>query len=310
MIFFLGLGVVILIAIGIVFIKLPSVASLGQKLSTKKSQVPVASASVAPPVSQVERSESTVEAESSVASADATSAAGERSTEAKLLLLEDFIDPNKPLSDFCNYLQYYKNSPFKSNQEVDQALDESVLSENKDPRLQAVKPVFRYMMRLPKLNKLIREAQSAGPEGEETILKKADFYAKVFTAFQEVQAHQGDLESIIDRTYFYMGLNNLIAAKPELMNDARIHSYCSGVEQSFNQAEVVRFSEEKRQFLNLLSDLNVNPADIQFDPAYKSQIEFKLNPSNIGLEGKSWLEQIFKNPSSYSSADQSPAEVN
>ncbi len=81
-----------------------------------------------------------------------------------------------------------------------------------------------------------------------------------FALFEAGGSLKRILEGMIDRSYFYLGLNNLVALKPKLLADARLQNYCAGVEVAFNQKRKVAFDEEKADFLNFLNDVDVQPS--------------------------------------------------
>ncbi|MBC7742087.1 MAG: hypothetical protein H7061_07815 [Bdellovibrionaceae bacterium] len=290
----MAVATLVAITLVVIFVKLPSVASIGQALGKKK---PVTS-TAAPRRPEVTARADSADPSAAVPAGDLPHAAPPATTEeqkaAKQAMLTDILSNDKPLSDFCRSLKNANANSFTSNDQIDAALLESSLNEDKDPRIQALKPTFRYIMRLPKMNELLRQAEIASETGDESLFEKADFYAKAFAAFSEIKDHKGDLEALMDRSYFYVKLNKLVAERPELFNDARVQNYCGNVELAFNQSQNVSLDRERTEFLGLLRDLNVSPDSVGYDPNYKTQIEFEMSARNISLNGNSWLNEIFK----------------
>ena len=173
------------------------------------------------------------------------------------------------------------------------AFNQSLDEKKRDPRIQAVKPMLRYVMRLPQVTDMINDAQAAVGRNDEGFLQKAEFYKKAFSAFSEMKDHKSDIESVMDRSYLLLNLNNLMAERPELQQDPRIQSYCGNIELSFNQSRPVDFENEKKDFLNFLKELKVEPDEIGFDPDYKSKIDLKFSGQSLTFEG-GWLSEIVK----------------
>jgi len=144
---------------------------------------------------------------------------------------------------------------------------------------------------LPKMAQFMSELEAASDKEDQGLVDKAQFYASAYSAFNELQQHKSDLESVSDRGYIFMGLNNLIAKKPELVNDARIQNFCQSTESAFNQSTVVDFEREKKDFISLLKDAGVEPSDIQFDPNYKTKLSFQMDGSSLTMKG-GWLENL------------------
>ncbi len=282
--------VVVVVAVAFyVFQKLPSASVIGEALKPAPATV------AEPRTLEQEVAESNEVGEMAVASDDASIADDSEieNSQIKEAMIADMISPQKPLSDFCSSLKNAKSGPFEQ-EEFGEAFDHSLDEDTRDPRIQAVKPMLRYVMRLPKVTDLITEAQAAVGRNDEGFLKKAEFYQKAFSAFTEMTAHKSDIESVMDRSYLLLGLNNLMAAKPDLLKDSRVQNYCGGIELSFNQARPVDFDNEKKEFLNFLSDLKVEPKEIGFNPNYKSKIDLKFTAQTLTFEG-GWLSDIVKN---------------
>lgn len=260
--------------------QLPSIASMAKALVPRATTV------------------ATTEPVTTMASIDDSAASKETttvpaSTEVSQVgadILDDLISPEKPMSDFCSSLKNAKDGVFEEN-EFGDAFNRSAQEGKKDPRIQAAKPLLRFVMRLPKMSEMVQEAQAAVDRNDEGFLKKAEFYAKAFSAFNEMNEHKPELEALMDRGYLFLNLNKLLAKKPELASDPRIQSYCSGVEQSFNQFRPVDFDNEKNDFLRFLDDVGVKPEDIGFDTEYKSEIDFSFSGQSLTFQG-GWLSDL------------------
>lgn len=281
------LVIVVTLAI-FVFNKLPSVSTIGQ-LIKPKTDVGVPQETGA----EVEEVAVAASADSTQASAeDDSEEADEADSTIKEAMVADLLSPQTPLSDFCSSLKNAKDGTFE-RAEFGEAFNRSLDEETRDPRIQAVKPMLRYVMRLPKMTDMIQEAQAAIERNDEGFLKKAEFYSKAVLAFGEMKEHKTDIESVMDRSYLFLGLNKLLAKNPGLLNDSRLQNYCGGIELSFNQGRPVDYENEKKDFLKFLGDVGSNPKDIGFDPGYKSNVDFNFSGKALTFEG-GWLSDLVK----------------
>lgn len=209
--------------------------------------------------------------------------------------LDDLVNPNKPLSNFCSSLKNAKSGPM-TEQETNQAFQLSLDETTADPRAQALKPLFRYILRLPQMQDLINEvnvAAAAATQGEESFTDKAAFYGKVVAAMAAMNAHKADFEAIADRSYLYFNLNKAVALRPELAFDDRLRKFCEDTENAFNTNQAVEFDQEKNSFERLLGELNIDSKSIGYDSNYKTTFEIKRDAQSLRLDG-GWIEQAFK----------------
>lgn len=207
--------------------------------------------------------------------------------------LDDLINPNRPLSNFCSSLKNAKAGPMtelETNRAFQLSLDEATA----DPRAQALKPLFRYILRIPQFQDLISEVNAAAAAGqtEESFTQKAAFYGKVVAAFAAMNTHKSDFEAIADRSYLYFNLNKAIALRPEIAADERLRKFCDDTENAFNSNQPVEFEQEKKNFERLLAELNVDQKSIGYNPEYKTVFEIKRDEKSMRLDG-GWIEEAF-----------------
>jgi hypothetical protein len=206
--------------------------------------------------------------------------------------LDDLISPNKPLSNFCSSLKNAKAGKM-TNQEVNRAFQLSLDEATADPRAQALKPVFRYILRLPAFQDLIATVDAASSKQEvESMMEKAAFYSKVVAAAAAMRMHKEDFEAISDRSYLFYKLNEVVAQKPELMSDERLKKFCDDTESAFNNNVPVQFDQEKKNFERLLAELDVEPGSIGYNPDYKTNFDIQMGEKSLTLKG-GWLEESF-----------------
>ena len=205
--------------------------------------------------------------------------------------LDDLINPNKPLSNFCSSLKNAKAGKM-DNQEVGRAFQASLDEATADPRAQALKPLFRYILRMPELQELIAVAEKSAVQADEGFADKAEFYGKAVSAFMAMRAHKQDFESVADRSYLFYKLNSAVAQKPEILADERLKKFCEETESAFNTNVPVQFDQEKKNFERLLSEVGVDAASIGYDPNYKTEFSVVMGKSNLNLTG-GWLNEAF-----------------
>ena len=208
--------------------------------------------------------------------------------------LDDLINPNRPISNFCSSLRNAKAGAM-TEQETNRAFQLSLDEATADPRAQALKPLFRYILRLPQLQDLINEVNTAAASGqltEESFTDKAAFYGKVAAAFMAMNTHKSDFEAIADRSYLFYNLNKAVALNPALAADERLRKFCDDTENLFNAGTEVNIDQEKKNFERLLAELNVDQKSIGYNPDYKTTFDIKRDSQSLRLTG-GWIEEAF-----------------
>lgn len=223
--------------------------------------------------------------------------------------IDDIMDPSKPLSDFCKNLKHSKFGRMKV-QDFDQSFKDSFKEDHQaDARIEAVKPLIRSMFRQPRMQELIQEAMAAealADSGQaENFWNKAAFYSKAALAFQEMLSKKSEFEAIGDRSYIFIKLNDLVAKRPDLLNDQRVAKMCDDTERAFNTGDPVQFDQEKRNFERVLAELGVSPTEINYDPNYKTKFDILFDGDALTLKG-GWLEDIVEEPPPRSHQQQNP----
>lgn len=212
--------------------------------------------------------------------------------------IDNLIDPNRPLSDFCGSLKNAKqnvNSNGMSPSEFNTQFKNSVEGFDLDPRIQAFKPLLRTIFREPKMQELITEATNAVEKKEENFWQKAAFYSKAAMAFQAMIANKAELNAVGDRSYLFFKMTELVAKKPELLNDQRIQKFCADTESAFNTNQPVQFDQEKKNFERIMDEVGVRSEDIKYDPNYKSNFDVNFDGKSLQIDG-GWLEELVTAP--------------
>lgn len=238
-----------------------------------------------------------VESDAVIDSTDSTATAqgqpkGKSSLDRKGI--DNLIDPNRPLSDFCVSLKNAKPNGMNPS-EFNTQFKNSVEGFDLDPRIQAFKPLLRTIFREPKMQQLISEATSAVENKEENFWQKAAFYSKAAMAFQAMIANKDELNAVGDRSYLFFKMTELVARKPELVNDQRIQKFCTDTESAFNTNQPVEFDQEKKNFERIMDEVGVRSEDIKYDPNYKSNFDVNFDGKSLQIDG-GWLEELVTAP--------------
>lgn len=208
--------------------------------------------------------------------------------------LDNLIDPNIPLSDFCQSLRNSKSGGMNAS-EFNTQFKKSIDGAEMDPRIQAFKPLLRTIFREPKMQDLLTEAATAVDNQEENFWQKAAFYTKAAMAFQAMIANKDELNAVGDRSYLFIKMSELVAKRPELVNDQRLQKFCSDTETAFNTNQPVEFDQEKKNFERILEEVGVSATDIKFDPQYKSNFDISFDGKSLQIDG-GWLENLVEQP--------------
>ena len=282
---------------------LPSMKSVSQVLTTqtgaKSTKSDIHLPKPAPTSSLVTSSETH---SATLSSAERTTENHSNSTDSKISQegLESLTDPKTPLVDFCRHLSLAKSGSMEPA-EFNKAFNDSLSGQSFDPRIQAMKPLLKSIFRQPKLQDLIYEAQRATENGEDTFWQKAAFYSKAAVAFQEMLSHKKNFETIGDRTYLLLKLNDLVAKHPQLATDPRVLQYCEVSEVSLNQSANFSYDIEKSNLLRLLAETGSSPQEIGFNPQYQTVFDIQFDGKSLQLKG-GWLEELIKPPPAASPA--------
>lgn len=214
--------------------------------------------------------------------------------------LKKFLDKDTPVSDFCDKLSFARSGPMKvfsvqNDQEAKKLSDEDM----SDLRIDAIMPLAKMILKKPEMQKLtamILQSENLNEEQKQElasqgILDKAHFYAQIYSTYVELKNNLKEYESVVDRTYLFYKLNDLIALKPDLQNDERVQKFCDENEYLFNSYTPVEFDHEKASFERLISELGVSQEQIKYDPNYKTSLDIKFSANSLQMSG-GWLNEV------------------
>lgn len=208
-------------------------------------------------------------------------------------LMSDLMDADRPLSNFCISLKNAKSGRLSSS-DLSSGFVKGIDPDTADPRIQAMKPLLRSVFRQQTMKELILEAEAAIQNKEENFWQKAAFYSKAAMAFRDLVANKSELEAVSDRSYLFIKINELVAKRPDLLNDDRLQKFCNDTENALNTNDPVQFEQEKKNFERILTEMNVAPTEIKYDSNYKTKLDAVYDGMSMRLEG-GWLEEVFPN---------------
>lgn len=212
------------------------------------------------------------------------------------LLINDMTDERLPLAEVCGNLRYSHKVQLNgySLKDFGQAYKDSVISSEKDPVIQAIKPSLRYIFRQPQMRGLLTLALESSEKGEdESLMGKAEFYNKAYSAYRELQARQKNVEQIMDRSYQLMILSKVMAKKPLLINDVAVKNYCQDLEAALNNSNPTNYEEERKEFSAFMQESGVDPKEVGYDPNYRTQLSISMGSKTMRMDG-GWINDILK----------------
>lgn len=298
----LGTLFVLFIAlIGVIFYHLPSAKEIGEYF---KKEIPK--------IDQPRMQEQVLESAESFSESVAALSTGDESqvvepaqparsrSNVSSETLRKFLDPETPVSEFCNKLGNASSGPMKvfaaQTDEERNQLEEKDFS---DLRLEAIMPLVKNVIEKPEMKKLVTmlvqtegldESQKQVLE-EEGILSKAQFYAQGFLAYRELKSNIEEHEAVVDRTYLFYKLNDLIALKPDLKDDQRVLKFCEDSERLFNTRTPVQFENEKQTFERLMAEVGIDQQQIKYNPDYKTKLSVGSTGNSLNIGG-GWLNEL------------------
>lgn len=213
-------------------------------------------------------------------------------------LLADLMDERKPLSNVCASLDNAGKSRLNgySFKEFGERYKQSVLGDerDRDPLIQSIKPTLRYLFSETSLKDLVAEAQEAADRGEDdSLMNKAGFYAKAYAAYREILSNRDQINNIMDRSYHLMILSKVVAKKPELLSDNRVHDYCSEIENALNGSNPISWVDEREEFNKFMDYSGVDPKEVGYDPNYRTQVKVEYSKKGVQVHG-GWIDSLLK----------------
>ena len=288
---YLASGVVILLALGVVslFLALPTPYKIKESLNLQTQTQDKAKEALPAPSKDQEPQLATEKAES-VGDPSPSNSMEEDSR----LALAPLIDTRKPLSAACRTLTSMdrKQTEKLNPKEFGRRFQDSLLDKSSDPLMESLKPVLKLTLTQPSMQELIAKVEAAQPEERTSLMSKMDFYSSAYSAYQEMIQNKPNMEHVLVQSYLTMMLGRVIEVRPDLAQNRHVLDYCEQIEKILNEGEATDFQEAKRAFMDFLSEVNVDPNSIGFDPHYKTRVQIKFDKSGLHFRG-GWIDEVF-----------------
>lgn len=218
-------------------------------------------------------------------------------TEEGKKILQDLTSLDQGLANVCDHLhnaERIKEEGLKPN-EFGQKMEDSVLTDKKDPMIESMKPILRFAFNLPEMKSLFKLAEEASETNDDGFFTKAEFYSKLFGVYSEMKANKSKIEEISDRGYLLFIMSKIVSLRPELANDSKLQTYCQSIEESNNNQTPFSFSEALVEFESFLTYAGVSAKEVGFDPNYRTHFIIENNQNGISFKG-GWIDQLISTP--------------
>lgn len=210
------------------------------------------------------------------------------------VLTEDFMDPRRPLVDTCRIMERAPSSEFLKDARHASAryFFSHLAEENRDPLSETAAPVFREIFRTPGMRQVLETILQSEEHRDPSLLKKAEFYYQIYKAGSELKENVEDINRVLQQSYNLHVLMKAVAKKPELAKDPRVISFCEDLQKDLNTSALIDADAAAQEMVGLLETHGVKPAELNYDPQYRSHIDLSLANTQIQLND-SWVAQIF-----------------
>ncbi|MBS1971819.1 MAG: hypothetical protein JSU04_16020 [Bdellovibrionales bacterium] len=287
-----GVLVIGFVIVGVLIIKkLPSPWEVKQAISPKKAQSPEFVQQT--PAKPGEKSPSPNQAKE-----EAPKNHEEKIDDSKArtlqVLKDDFMNEQKPLSTVCNYLNNAEKSQFLRKDDSGSANEfmKSLESNQKDPVVESAASLFRYIFRVDGMRELFDMIEKADAEHDQGLFKKAEFYTKLGIAGQNIRSNKANIDRILMKSYNLYTLSRVVGRHPELARDPATLSFCEQIEKNINLNLDFNPDEQAAELQKFLDYAKVDPKEVDFDPNYRSNVDFNFKNNSLQLT-HTWIEKLF-----------------
>jgi hypothetical protein len=198
-------------------------------------------------------------------------------------ILARLEDTNKPLSSVCASLSNIdrkQNGKF-SRKEILKRFEDSVLGVSRDPAIESIQPVLRFVLKRPELMGLLKLDPST---------KGVDAASRTLRKYRALMMNQRQLEQVMDQSYLLLMLGRSIEKKPRLASATYVMQYCQTIEDDLNNLKATNFEADKKTFMEFLAASKIDPASIGFDPQYKTDLELEQDGNSYSFN-VGWMKQ-------------------
>ncbi|WP_413578655.1 hypothetical protein ACLVWU_08995 [Bdellovibrio sp. HCB290] len=207
------------------------------------------------------------------------------------VIYEDFANPSKPLVETCRDLAKAGESGFfpKTQNRTAVKFMDNIASSQKDPVLESVAPVMRYVFRLPGVGDALHLIK--GANGDDSLIQKAELYRHFYRAASYLQSNAAEMNQVIQKSYNLHMLSKAVALKPQLASDSSVMSFCEQIEGSLLGNQKVNVEEQVQEMRKFLQDAGIDEKSIGFDANYRSKVEVDLGKGHFSVSDP-WLKDL------------------
>lgn len=272
--------------------KLPSSYQIKQALSPKAAAPAFESATKAPaPNTLPQKAPEDSEAKPVASQQSRLDDAKEISRKA---MHEDFLNDRQPLASVCAHLDRAAESRFLKADENANSKEfmKKLTDPIKDPLIEAAAPAFRYILRRPGVRNLIDMVEKAQAENENDFMQKASFYTQMAIAANDVRSSKPELDQVLMKSYNMYVLSKAVAKSPALARDPATLRFCEQIEKNLNDDLEYNADQQAEELQKFLASAEIAPADVGYDPKYRSDVTFSFKNNSILLDNI-WIEKLF-----------------
>ncbi len=207
-----------------------------------------------------------------------------------------YLDGQSPEVDVCNHLKYAPDPTLEDKSIFGETLYQVAVREKPgDPYLEGFLAPVSYAVGRPKMKELIQTVRGATDSGDQGILKKAAFYSQVALAAADLLSNRAEIERISDHAYDLLILTRALKANPRMIDDPASRDLCERIQARINIKPEGSTDEEKAELSQFLERAGVTPAQVDFDPKYRSKITIESGKNGIRLRIP-WMEKYLGAP--------------
>lgn len=210
------------------------------------------------------------------------------------VLLEDFTDERRPMVSSCKNLASASNSPLLKDPNAASAkyFFESLANESQDPLTDSGAPIFRYVFRAPGMRTFVEMILQAQENKDFGLLKKTEFYYQIYKVVDYLQAHNDEMNMVLQKSYNIHHIIKAVAQKPELAQESGVVTFCEQMEKTLNEGTGYNADVAEKEMQKFFTDVGVDPASVGYDPKYRAKVKTSLSKTQISLND-TWITQFF-----------------
>ncbi|NUN07271.1 MAG: hypothetical protein HUU57_16115 [Bdellovibrio sp.] len=210
------------------------------------------------------------------------------------VLLEDFTDERKAMSNTCKNLASAKDSQLLKDAKNASAkyFFTTLGSEQQDPLVETAAPIFRYIFRAPGMRSFVDTVLQAQENNDTGLVKKTEFYYQLYKTAEYLHARSEEMNTLLQKSYNLHYLAKAVAQKAELAVDPAVVNFCEQIEKGLNEGTGYDADVAEKEMMKFFTDVGVDPASIGYNPQYRSKIKTNFTQSQISLND-TWIIELF-----------------